>query len=120
MLQCRKIYANLLLLSVMLFVLGTSACPRRSCVIAELPQVAVPVEQRELRWDSRSATVVYRGQQITVTVSSELDLVISEADDFDLSVCSGKTEYSDPVSGLEFQPKNRFTSRAPPQCSGEC
>ena len=120
MLQCRKIYANLLLLSVMLFALGTSACTRRGSAIVGLPQVDVPAEQRELRWDSRSAAVVYRGQQITATVSSELDFLIPEADDFELTVFCGKAEYSELVLGFELRAMPRFASRAPPQCSRAC
>lgn len=115
MLQCRKIYANLLLLSVMLFALGASARTRDCSVFTELPQLNVPLEMRDLRWDSRSAEVVYRGQQITATVSSELELLVPDAAELNITVGSLKSEHPEQTPGFECDIVYWSCSRAPPQ-----
>ena len=75
--QCRKIYANLLLLSVLLFALGASATPRFNRG-ASGQTVWSSSNSMDFRWDCSSGRIVYRGQQITAVVGGELNFLLPE------------------------------------------
>jgi hypothetical protein len=76
--QCRKIYANLLMLSVLFFALGASVTPRINCGAADQAVWNKKPENVEFRWECGSGQIVYRGQQITAVTENELDFVLPE------------------------------------------
>ena len=77
MMQCRKIYCNLLLLSVMLFAFSVSARPRlQSAVLERMQWKAAASQPVEFRWDNRSGAIVYRSSQLTAAFGSEWVLVL--------------------------------------------
>ena len=76
--QCRKIYANLLMLSVLLFTLGVSASPRVNRGWAGQQAWNNAAGNVEIRWECCSGEIIYRGQQITATAGSELEFVVPE------------------------------------------
>jgi hypothetical protein len=72
MMQCRKIYCNLLLLSVMLFAFSVSARPCLQAAVLERLQWNSASEQAvEFRWDNRSGAIVYRSCQLTAAFGNE-------------------------------------------------
>lgn len=72
MMQCRKIYCNLLLLSVMLFAFSVSARPRLQAAVLERLQWNSASERAvEFRWDNRSGAIVYRSCQLTAAFGNE-------------------------------------------------
>jgi hypothetical protein len=75
--QCRKIYANLLLLSVLLFALGASAAPRINRGFTGATAWNVP-ENGEIRWECCTGEIIYRGQQITALAGGELDFILPD------------------------------------------
>lgn len=77
--QCRKIYANLLLLSVLLFSLGAAVRPAYSTLFAGGTATwSAPAENVEFRWEAHGAAVVYRSQQITAVTAGDWDLIVPE------------------------------------------
>ena len=70
MLKCRKNFANLLLLSVMLFMLGVSACPAGN---GTLPGdfLTHPEKSGEVKWINYSGAIVYRGQQVEAVIGED-------------------------------------------------
>lgn len=76
--QCRKIYANLLLLSVLIFSLGAVARPGAGCFGGEAATWSAPAENVEFCWGNHSGAVVYRGQQITAVTAGDWDLIVPE------------------------------------------
>lgn len=78
MMQCRKIYCNLLMLSVMLFMLGVTVRPRLAEFSGPVCSWSKADGQVEFKWNSCSGAVVYRGQQLTVSLSSELDFIVPD------------------------------------------
>ena len=76
--QCRKIYANLLMLSVLLFALGSSAAPRINWGMTGQKVWNKAAENVEIRWECGSGQIIYRGQQITAVAGSELGFVLPE------------------------------------------
>ena len=76
--QCRKIYANLLMLSVLFFTLGASVTPRINCGAAGQTVWNKTAENVEFRWECGSGLIVYRGQQITAVTENELDRILPE------------------------------------------
>ena len=76
MMQCRKIYCNLLMLSVMLFAFSVSARPRLQAAVLERLQWNSASEQAvEFRWDNRSGAIVYRSCQLTAAFGNEWVMV---------------------------------------------
>jgi hypothetical protein len=69
-LKCRKNYCNLLLLSVMLFALGTSVRPVLQTAYAECSWSEQRTEG-DLQWKNQSGAIVYQGQQLTATAGNE-------------------------------------------------
>ena len=70
MLKCRKNFANLLLLCVILFTLGSSVRPaNRDMGIETLLRNAD--SSRPLQWVNHSGAVVYSGRQIVATAGEE-------------------------------------------------
>ena len=70
MLKCRKNFANLLLLCVMIFMLGSSVRPaNREMGIDTLLQNVD--SSRPLQWVNHSGAVVYSGRQIVATAGEE-------------------------------------------------
>ena len=76
--QCRKIYANLLLLSVLLFALGATTVPRIKGNNAGQAAWHNAESSGSFQWECCSGKIVYRGQQITALAGSELDVVLPE------------------------------------------
>ena len=64
MIKCRKIYGNLLLLSVLLFALGASAAPRINLGTGRVLAWRNAAENVEFRWECGCGEIVYRGQQL--------------------------------------------------------
>ena len=78
MFECRKIYGNLLLLSLILFSLGASVRPL-NCELAGGECVwSAPGNCQDLQWDNRSATVIYRGQQLAALFGNEAACLLPE------------------------------------------
>lgn len=75
--QCRKIYANLLLLSVLLFALGASAAPRINRGFTGAMVWNAP-ESGEIRWECCTSEIIYRGQQITALAGGEFDFLLPD------------------------------------------
>ncbi len=76
--QCRKIYANMLLLSVLLFALGASAAPRINLGTGSVSAWNKAAENVEFRWECGCGEIVYRGQQLTAVAGSELEFIVPE------------------------------------------
>ena len=76
--QCRKIYANLLLLSVLMFALGATGAPRLNLNNSGAAVLRAPGAAGDFRWECCSGKIVYRGQQITAVAGSELNFVLPE------------------------------------------
>lgn len=76
--QCRKIYANMLLLSVLLFALGASAVPRINLGTGQVPAWNNTAENVEFRWERGCGEIVYRGQSLTAVTGSELEFIVPE------------------------------------------
>ena len=95
MMQCRKIYCNLLMLSVMLFMLGVSGRPRPVEFANSGCSWGNPDRQVEFKWNSCSGAVVYRGQQLTASPGSELDFIVPVQE-------NGLIVPGKPVSGSGF------------------
>ena len=115
MMQCRKIYCNLLLLSVMLFAFSVSARPRlQSAVLERMQWKAAASQPVEFRWDNRSGAIVYRCGQLTAAFGNEWMLVLPAKQDELLSF-SGFARMEalvKPFAGLtEFF---IYSGRAPP------
>lgn len=70
MLKCRKNFANLLLLSVMLFALGASVKPMDFGYVPGA-LIADSAAERTIQWVNHSGSIVYRGQQIAATTGEE-------------------------------------------------
>ena len=82
MIQCRKIYCNLLLLSVMLFAFSVSARPRlQSAVLERLQWNSAASQPVEFRWDNRSGAIVYRSSQLTAAFGNEWVLMLPAEQD---------------------------------------
>ena len=77
--QCRKIYANLLLLSVLMFALGASSAPRINWNRTGGTVWNDPESSGGFHWECCSGKIIYRGQQITAVAGSELEFVVPEA-----------------------------------------
>ena len=78
--QCRKIYTNLLLLSVLLFSLGAAVRPAYCTLFAGIPAAwSAPAENVEFRWEAHGGAVVYRGQQITAVTAGDWDFIVPES-----------------------------------------
>ena len=69
-LKCRKNYCNLLLLSVMLFALGTSVRPVLQTAYIECSW-SKQQPDGDLQWKNQSGAIVYQGQQLTATAGNE-------------------------------------------------
>ena len=107
MFVCRKIYANLLLLSVMLFVLAASPMSRHTVEITE--EFCWQSSSAEsFQWEAPGGTIVYRGSQMTAVCVGSLDYL--EPESVELGACSGVTEHLLPRS--EQTQENRLC------CSG--
>ena len=114
MFECRKIYGNLLLLSVMLFALSATACPVERAVITE----AVCWQSRSfhsIRWENSSSTVIYRGLGSNKAVSgSEMYLLVPENDVESLLHCVGNFVRKHNATYFYSKPVQSVASRAPP------
>ena len=77
MFECRKIYANLLLLSVMLFAVCASSQPRiwLENVGGESFRES---SQSTFQWDNPGGTIIYRGGKLTAAVGGEMDYLAPE------------------------------------------
>ena len=113
--QCRKIYANLLLLSVLLFALGASAAPRINLGAGSVSAWQKTAENVEFRWECGCGEIVYRGQQLTAVTGSELDFIVPEKlnDIFRSEVFAEKLPADVVAGGLEVLTLHR--GRAPPE-----
>ena len=76
--QCRKIYANMLLLSVMMFMLGVAVRPHYGAFFCGETTFAAPAEKVDFCWEGHKGELVYRGQQITMLAAHDLYLVLPE------------------------------------------
>ena len=116
MMQCRKIYCNLLMLSVMLFAFSVSARPRLQAAVLERLQWNSASEQAvEFRWDNRSGAIVYRSCQLTAAFGNEWVLVLPDSqDELRLfgSIAPGAELIMMPAVASEFF---GYSGRAPPQ-----
>lgn len=115
MLHCRKIYCNLLLLSLLLFALGATATPRIALHYTGVPAWNIPSERFDFRWECTSGGVVYRGQQITATVGNELDFTVPEQN---AELVVPRDGFFALNNTLQRHPECRYRlhiSRAPPQ-----
>lgn len=114
--QCRKIYANLLLLSVLLFSLGAISRPRTGEFSGETAAWNAPAGNIEFHWSERSGAVVYRAQQITAVTAGDWELIVPEKwQDFRLA------SFCDVVLPENLRPRGGCfyalpTGRAPPGC----
>lgn len=113
--QCRKIYANMLLLSVLLFALGASAVPRINLGTGGVFAWQKTAENVEFRWECGCGEIVYRGQQLTAVTGSELEFIVPEKLN---DVCPGgvfaeKLPVDSIAGSLEVLAHHR--GRAPPE-----
>ena len=113
--QCRKIYANLLMLSVLFFTLGASVTPRINWSAAGKTVWNKTAESVEFRWECGSGQIVYRGQQITAVAGNELELVLPEKlnDIFNADVFADVLPGSRKAGSAELLPLP--CGRAPPE-----
>ena len=113
--QCRKIYANMLLLSVLLFTLGASAVPRINLGTGSVSAWQKTAENVEFRWECGCGEIVYRGQQLTAVTGSELEFIVPEKfnDVYRGEVFAEKLPVDVVVAGAETAALHR--GRAPPE-----
>jgi len=81
MFECRKIYGNLLLLSVIVFTLGASCRPAECCVFGNELSWQTPAQAVDFKWDNRSGAIVYRGGQIKAVFGNEFIGLLPTAQD---------------------------------------
>ena len=76
--QCRKIYCNMLLLSVMLFTLCGVVRPMTALQFGGELTLRAPEQRVEFCWQNQAGGVVYRGQQVTVFFANDFLSVLPE------------------------------------------
>lgn len=76
--QCRRNYANLLLLSVLFFALGANVSPRINCGVAGISVWQSSADGCDFRWECSSGQIIYRGQQITALAGSDFNFILPE------------------------------------------
>lgn len=115
MFECRKIYGNLLLLSVMLFTLGAS-CRPLTCELVWAEQCYTQAADAvDFQWDNRSGSIVYRSGQLKATIGNEF-----------VGLLPGTQAELTVIAGQSVVPLERFfriaggccrqhTSRGPPE-----
>ncbi len=113
MFECRKIYGNLLLLSVMLFALSVTACPVERAVSSE----AVCWQSRSfngIRWENSTSAVIYRGQQLKAVSGSDMYLTVPDNDIEVLLHCVADFDRKHNATYFYSKQVKLHTSRAPP------
>ena len=115
MMQCRKIYCNLLLLSVMLFAFSATARPRlQSAVLERMHWNSASSQAVEFCWDNRSGAIIYRSTQLTAAFGNEWVLTLP-ADQDELrsfgALMQNAARIELPECAAEFY---LYSGRAPP------
>ena len=115
MMQCRKIYCNLLLLSVMLFAFSATARPRlQSAVLERMHWNSASSQAVEFCWDNRSGSIIYRSTQLTAAFGNEWVLALpAEQDELRSfgSLMQNELRNELPESASDFY---LYAGRAPP------
>ncbi|MBE6380617.1 MAG: hypothetical protein E7047_06780 [Lentisphaerae bacterium] len=115
MIKCRKNYANLLLLSVLLFVISVPVQP-----VADSGNSAVSWQtsagERSFQWENQSGALIYRGQQLTATVVDEFTCLAPEP--LEIKLVKSIEQYEKRPEAVNSGQPEKWTSgsRAPP-CS---
>ena len=114
MFGCRKIYGNLLLLSVMFLSLGASVRPRVAAIDFSERSWQNPVRNIEFQWDNRSGAIVYRGSGLTALGSSEFDWLLPESCTELFFHAATAEKHIECLSGMVIGDCRLPVSRAPP------
>ena len=115
MFECRKIYGNLLLLSVILFTLGAS-CRPLTCELVWAEQCYTQAAGTvDFQWDNRSGSIVYRSGQLKATVGNEFVGLLPGTPE-ELTATAGQTiESTDRFFLIASGCCGEHTSRGPPE-----
>ena len=111
--KCRKNYANLLLLSVLFFMLSV---PVRPVVPADDQTVSwySAGSSRSFQWEEHSGALIYRGQHLNAAVVHEFNCVPPEVCEIELPDIAGQGRVILHSSAVAQVRLSYNSSRAPP------